>query len=440
MADNLLTQAIADAKAVREMAYAEARSKLEEAFKPHLSSMLSAHLRAEAEGLNEDNDASSEIGTGLTVDEPAPKKPSKATSDSSHIENPGLETDTFDNPAKALSGKAPIKEAAPFGAEGEEEFPAEDPAALTAPTGAPTDVAMGDPNAAAGAEIGIGGGGMTDGMGAPDELDLEAIIRELELDSQGLDVAEPQLDAPAPVAPAPDAIPPKLESFQDANAGAKPRGAFDGAVNETLAGKSGDGEFHDGKSPKAVDGVNGGKKVSPGQEVTGTKAETMTENEEINLDEILRELEESEVAATDEAQKLTSENTELKRSLREHREVVQFLRSKLQEVNVLNAKLMFTNKLFKNFDLKLEQKARIVESFDRAGSVREVKLVYATLAESLAGKLNATRKTTAKAITEGMASKPVGSTAPKSDAAKAPILTEGTTQVNRWQKIAGISK
>src|SRR4051812_18845125 len=98
--DNLLKDAIADARTVRDTAIANARLTLEEAFKPHLSSMLSARLRneiegIEGEGINEDNDGSSEIGSGLTVDDPSPKNPSKKSSDSSHIENPKQEFDTM---------------------------------------------------------------------------------------------------------------------------------------------------------------------------------------------------------------------------------------------------------------------------------------------------------------------------------------------------------
>ena len=52
--DNLLKEAIADAKAVRETALANAKIALEEAFTPHLKSMLSKKLQAEMEGEDED--------------------------------------------------------------------------------------------------------------------------------------------------------------------------------------------------------------------------------------------------------------------------------------------------------------------------------------------------------------------------------------------------
>jgi hypothetical protein len=397
MSRNLLQEAIADAKQMRELALLNAKQQIEEAFAPQLSSMLSARLRNEAENIMEDNDGSSEIGsTAVTVKNPGPKAPSAKASDSSHIENPGLEFDTFGEGGT----KQPIKE--DF-----EEEPLEEPvdAPVDAPVAEPTDMGM---DAGMGDDLG----------GEPDELDLDAIIRELELDLDGGVEAEPELSQEP-------AMEPELESFDQAMAGKEVNGAFDGALKEEA-----EGVHTDGKSPTPVDGVNGGKKVQPGQAVTGTAAETMTEGEELDLDEILREME-AEEQNNSSAQIIATENVELKRSLKEHREVIQFLRSKLNEVNMLNHKLLYTNKLFKSFDLKLEQKMRVVETFDRASTLREVKLVYATLAESLKGGLAG--KKPAKALTEGFASKPVSSTAPKT-----PVLAEGNDLAARFKKLAGI--
>jgi hypothetical protein len=450
MEDNLLKQAIADAKQVKQLAAEAARMQLEEAFRPHLASMVSSHLRNEA-NINENNDDSSGIGgSSVTVKNPSPTKPSKATSDSSHIENPGLEVeDTLDG-TTAFSAKK-VNEAE-FPNHGEEEIDVQEPNGasldVTAPAGA-LDLGTGAADlGGAGAPQGFGGapqaapaglggefGGADAGLGgAPDELDLEAIIRELELDSQGgMGLEEPQLSgAPDPTAP------PKTESFSDPMAGKKVTGPLDGSnIQETLAGDGDEGVHKDGKDRPSAHGVPSGKEVKPGQEVTGTKAERMSESEEIDLDEILREMAVEETQAVSENGKLTAENVALKNSLREHRQVVMFLKDKLQEVNVLNAKLLYTNKLFKHFDLKLEQKKNIVESFDRANNVREVQIIFTTLAENFKGAVNTNKKSpVAKSITEGMASRAAGSTAPKT----ANILEEGDTQVSRMQKLAGIKK
>jgi hypothetical protein len=53
---DLLKEAIADAKAVKEMAIANAKAALEESFTPQLKSMLSAKLQEMEEDLDENND------------------------------------------------------------------------------------------------------------------------------------------------------------------------------------------------------------------------------------------------------------------------------------------------------------------------------------------------------------------------------------------------
>jgi hypothetical protein len=88
--------------------------------------------------------------------------------------------------------------------------------------------------------------------------------------------------------------------------------------------------------------------------------------------------------------------------------------------------------MFKKEGLTNEQKVRIVESFDRATTVREVKLVYTALVENLstaAKTINTSRK---KVVTEGFASKATPSTAPKSE-----VIVENTV-AKRLQELAGI--
>lgn len=438
--DNLLKEALADARKIKEIAVANAKLQLEDQLKPQLSSIISESLRAQLE--EEFNDASSDIGGGsVTVDDPSPKAPSKSSSSSSHVTNPKQEIEPIGDgdPNKAplkerlAMGKGdphkkPLKEFdTPVPGQEEDEFGLDDPTAQGAPGagvpgagmgGAPAPAPAGqvggvpsldidiEPDGHGGEEFDLGLGGQGE-EGLPNELDLEAIIRELEAESQ-----------------------PAVESFADPMAGAKVDGPMDGSIKETLSGDGDDGVFRDGKAPKAVDGVNGGKKVSPGQEVTGSKADRMSE--EIDLEEILREME-AEEESVDETEQIATENVELKRSLREHREVIQYLRTKLHEVNMLNSKLLYTTKLFRAFNLSEGQKTKVVDTFDRAATLREVKLVYATLAESLHGNKGIQKKN-ASVVAEGLASKPTGSTKPKSDS----ILAEGTTLVSRMQKLAGI--
>ena len=104
----------------------------------------------------------------------------------------------------------------------------------------------------------------------------------------------------------------------------------------------------------------------------------------------------------------------------------------MNEVNLLNAKLLFTNKLFRSFGLSNDQKMKVVENFDRAHNLREVKLVYSTLAESFGTKKS---KTEIKE-TKGSASKPVAST--KSEKQEQEVIAEGSELRDRFKKLAGI--
>ena len=60
MAKNILKEAIADAKAVREVALANAKAALEEAFTPRLLSMLSAKLSEELDGAEDEDEVNEE--------------------------------------------------------------------------------------------------------------------------------------------------------------------------------------------------------------------------------------------------------------------------------------------------------------------------------------------------------------------------------------------
>ena len=119
--------------------------------------------------------------------------------------------------------------------------------------------------------------------------------------------------------------------------------------------------------------------------------------------------------------------------LKEYKEAVSFLKNKLHEVNILNAKLLFTNKLFKEFALDNNQKLRVVETFDRAQSTREIKLVYSTLAEQFADNGSIGRKS----INESASSKS-GSTKPSKESRK--VITEEGQVADRFKKLAGIIK
>jgi len=147
------------------------------------------------------------------------------------------------------------------------------------------------------------------------------------------------------------------------------------------------------------------------------------EDEDIDINEIIRSLREED----EEAEEVTEE--EESEELEEAYNVIRFLKGKINEVNLLNAKLLYSNKLFRNFALNEGQKMKVIENFDRAHNLREVKLVFSTLAEGFKSP------SIKKSIKESYASKPVASTKPAKR-----ILSEGADLANRFQKLAGLKK
>ena len=106
------------------------------------------------------------------------------------------------------------------------------------------------------------------------------------------------------------------------------------------------------------------------------------------------------------------------------------LKKELQEVNLLNAKLLYTNKIFKSKTLNESQKLRVLKAFDKATSVKEAKVIFETLNEGMASK---TVKTSMMNEIKGSASKATGFISES----KQPIV-EVDPMVARWQKLAGI--
>jgi hypothetical protein len=103
------------------------------------------------------------------------------------------------------------------------------------------------------------------------------------------------------------------------------------------------------------------------------------------------------------------------------------VKGELNEVNLLNSKLLYVNKIFKNQTLNENQKLKVVDTFDKATTVREVKLVYESFS-----KLKSQSSSNKKNINEslGFASKPAGSF-------KKPIIDTDNT-ISRMQMLAGI--
>ncbi len=303
--NDLLKEAIADAKAVRETAMANAKAALEEAFTPRLQSMLHAKL---AEEMDDEMEMEEDMELDLGDEMEAPMEPEMELD-----MEPEMELDM------------------------EPEMDMEEDMDMEA-----------DMN-----------------------LDLDEILRELDAaDSDEIGASDNKLDVDA--------------------------------------GDS--SEIGEGKYDDEMD-------------------------EEIDLDEVIASLREEEddmdetKEEMDEAKDEEMEEGKYEKEMEEAYNVIRYLKSQLQEVNLLNAKLLFSNKLFKNHELNESQKMKVIENFDRAHNMREVKLVYSTLAEGFGKTKSKVR------IKESYASKPTKSTKPA-----ARVITEGNELATRWKKLAGLSK
>lgn len=141
-------------------------------------------------------------------------------------------------------------------------------------------------------------------------------------------------------------------------------------------------------------------------------------DEDVSLDEILAELDEIDSEEDpSRIEELMNENKKLKKDL--------------HEVNLLNSKLIYFSKLLKENTLLEDQKVKILNAFDKATTVKETKLVFETLNESISAKKSKVGK---RPLTEnfGYASKPSG-------ILKSESIIEVDPAVARMQKLAGLS-
>jgi len=360
--DDLLKEAIADAKAVRETALENAKMALEEAFTPRLQSMLSQKIQTEME-----DEEGEEVAAEMEDEEDVLAAQDEVPGD----EEPAMEQDDEEE-MLAAQDEVPGEE--------DEEGVIEINGVKYAPVVSEEE------------EDEEGGEAMEEEEEEEGDLDLEAVIRELESeldDEEAVEESENPYD--------------NNEQHDDM---------------KKVAEQSDSSDI--GKGDNKVDVADAGDEEDPGK--GKLKEQEGEDDEDIDLDEVLKALSEEE----DEEEEVT-EIAKLRSDLDEHRSVIETLRGKLNEVNLLNAKLLFTNKLFRKYGLNNEQKMKVVEQFDRAGTLREVKLVYSTLGESFGAARNNINES------KGAASKPVAST--KSEKK---VISEGNELKDRFKKLANI--
>ena len=348
---DLLREAIADAKAVREVALANAKLALEEAFQPRIQSMISTKLAEEAEEMEMEEGEEGEHEMEESWDE--------AYGAEEEVQEDYMTEEDDEEEFEA----APEMESEPV-----EDEPMEEE----------EDMEMGH---------------MEEGEDEEEmDEDLMEIIRQLEEELSSSEIGKGDNKKPSKYA-SDDHTQDKKEKLVQ------------------LVEEEEEEEMHEGE-----------------------------EEDDIDIQEIINALreeeEEEEMHEAEEPEMEHPKHAEMEENLQEAYAVIQFLREKLNEVNLLNSKLLFSNKLFRSHSLSESQKMTVIENFDRAGSLREVKLVYATLAESFRGQTSKKPSAPKKSLKESfnrVASKPQASTRPSKK-----ILTESNEVADRFKKLAGL--
>jgi len=192
---------------------------------------------------------------------------------------------------------------------------------------------------------------------------------------------------------------------------------------------------HEGEEDLPVDDM---------EDTDGVEDMVGMDDEEIDLDELLSELDalisETEEDVNEEDHDEVDEEKhdrkhegkkeeKMEEELNEALKTIETLKSDLNETNLLNSKLLYVNKVFKAHNLSEEKKVNIITAFDKAETVKEVKLVYETVSNSINSK-----QSSKQSIKEhkSFASKATGNTT------KGEIISEVSDSVKRMQKLAGI--
>lgn len=118
------------------------------------------------------------------------------------------------------------------------------------------------------------------------------------------------------------------------------------------------------------------------------------------------------------------------RVVAKHKSTIHELKKQLVEMNLFNAKLLYANKLMQNKNLSVKQQRAIVEAIDNAKTLREAKLLYKSLSESLVRRSRGKKLNEGALRTLGSSSRSTRSAQPKSSG----------VEVDRWAVLAGIGK
>ena len=395
---NLLKEAIADAKAVKETAIANAKLALEEAFTPHLKSMLSAKLQE----MDEDEEVKEEVELD-EMDAPSFARKNSPAGDSLKDVAPtkvGKSTVQEDEVDEEINLDELLKELAE-----DARTDAEEEGFLDGKKDEKKELQKEDEKTDAEEEGYLDGEkdekeDMEDGM-EDEEIDLEDMSED-DLKSFIEDVISDMVSA-GEIEPGEEFVEDEIE-VEDVE---------DVEVEDDV---DVDIEIDEAKKEE----VDEAKK----EEVDEAKKEEVDEAKKEEVDE----MSDPDMRHGDKGDSEVEKETE-KMRFKEVMSEIEALKSELQEVNLLNAKLLYTNKIFKEKNLAESKKVKVLKAFDKAETVRDAKSIFETLNEGILDTpaIN-------ESIKKGSASKATG-LEPKAE--KQPII-ESNDVYNRMRKLAGL--
>jgi hypothetical protein len=429
---DLLKEAIADAKAVRETALAQAKLALEESFMPRLTSMFNARLQEKMDDLEEKDNMIDELD-GEMVDEAEAEIAKKAMKDLSEMNMDSY--DDKDNTVEEIDleeilaelgdmDKDDLKEAKEEEIEAEEDVEdmEDDEEEDEEEEKEVSELSMDELEELIRDIVSqeMGGDGEAD-MDVDASMDMDMDMTD-ELpdttDDEVVDIEEVNLDE----------ILAELLGEEIELTEGKKRNKYGGNKGDVPASKRGDK-----KDTAEEEGVEDYKKKKKSLNeaniadivaiVTGLAASTPIL---FNFFKALKgKTKEEQEAILKSASNAVASAKGIGEGLEE---TINTLREELQEVNLLNAKLLYVNKIFKSKNLNESQKIKVIQAFDKAESAKEAKLVYESLNETFAAKSG---KATIKESL-GFASKAAG-VAPQKQ-----TIVESNEFIARMKKLANI--
>ena len=394
---NLLKEAIADAKAVKETAIANAKLALEEAFTPHLKSMLSAKLQE----MDEDEEVKEEV----ELDEMDAVSFRRKNSPSHEMDADGGPV----NPVPHKVGKSTIQED-----EIDEEVNLDellDELAEDARTDAEEE-------------------GYKDGM-KDEKEDKDFMKEDARTDAEEEGYKDGEKDEKEDMEDDMEDEEIDLEDMSEDDL----KSFIEDVISDMVsAGEIEPGEefVEDEVEVEDVEDVEVEDDVDVDIEIDEAKKEEVDEAKKEEVDEAKKE-EVDEMSDPVMRHGEKGDNEEEKETeemrIKEVMSEIEALKSELQEVNLLNAKLLYTNKIFKEKNLAESKKVKVLKAFDKAETVRDAKSIFETLNEGILDT-----PTINKPFKRGSASQATG-LEPKAE--KQPII-ESNDVYNRMRKLAGL--